>query len=47
MTPDQQAGCEGKHPFDSAAIAWRVMSKSRKARQLYRCAFCGYWHVAG
>lgn len=48
MTPsDHAAGCEGKHPYDSPQIAGAVVKKSRNAHQVYRCAFCGKFHIAG
>lgn len=48
MTPsDHAAGCEGKDQFDTWWQAHRVVKKSRNAHQVYRCAFCGKFHIAG
>jgi hypothetical protein len=41
----QAAGCDGKQPFRSYSSA--VTASSRNARNPYRCAFCGNWHVSG
>lgn len=41
--------CEGKHRFDSPALALKLAKKSRQRRdsslQAYHCQFCGGWHV--
>lgn len=40
----QAASCLGKHRFASAVLAHRA-SKRRKRRHVYRCRYCGFWHV--
>jgi hypothetical protein len=44
---ERAASCEGKDPFDSPQQAWAVLAKSKSARQVYRCRFCGKFHIAG
>ena len=41
------AGCEGKHQYDSPQKAWAVLRKSRSGRDVYRCRFCGFYHISG
>lgn len=46
MTKDQRqaATCEGKQAFETPALAHRIAR--RKKRHVYRCKFCGKWHIA-
>ncbi|SDH75131.1 hypothetical protein SAMN05421742_11186 [Roseospirillum parvum] len=40
------AECRGKARFQSPCLAWRA-ARRRPGRRLYRCRFCGGWHVGG
>lgn len=45
-----EAQCEGKPCFDSPKLAWAVMEdrqRSRGKRDVYRCEYCGRWHIGG
>lgn len=42
---DRQASCEGKTAFLSWDAARRVLPKHNGAVEIYRCRFCGTWHV--
>ena len=47
--PYYLAQCADKEKFDSVALANKVL-KTRKiasARQVYKCEFCGKWHLGG
>lgn len=37
--------CEGKQPFDAFAMASAVAKRMRGGVSVYRCRFCGKWHV--
>lgn len=37
-------GCEGKAAFSSPALAHKAAGR-RVGRQVYRCEFCGAFHV--
>ena len=39
-----QAQCEGKHRFQTATLAYA--SIRHNDMQMFRCRFCGAWHVA-
>jgi len=42
------ATCYGKEPFDSFSLAEKVASRRRKRgkpSQVYRCRFCGRFHI--
>jgi hypothetical protein len=41
------AGCAGKIPYRSAAVAYRAIRNGRalKAARAYRCEFCSCWHT--
>jgi hypothetical protein len=45
---DPASQCEGKQRFANPALAWRVLKRRslrRQARQMYRCVWCGKWHI--
>lgn len=44
----RMAGCVGKEPFESRAVAEHVARRRRtegKANQAYKCEFCRKWHI--
>lgn len=45
----RQAGCTGKAPFESRALAEKVALRRRKQgkrdNHAYKCRFCGKWHI--
>ena len=42
----QSASCTGKHPFQSAKVAHAVAKRAPfSAADVYRCSFCGFYHV--
>ena len=48
----QLSSCEGKQAYHSHADALAVVStirrrrrRRRKGLQVYRCDFCGFWHL--
>lgn len=47
MTSGEQAGCEGKHPYPTRKIALPVVRRSLYAYNVYRCQFCGKFHISG
>ena len=44
---DRAAGCIGKHRFDNPQKAHEVAEKARHRVEVYRCRFCGGWHIGG
>lgn len=42
---DMAAMCEGKQPFTSAKTAHRVAKRRKHVCEVYRCRFCGMYHL--
>ena len=45
-----QAACEGKHPFETKAVADKAHARKRHHKkdrhtQVYRCPVCRMWHI--
>lgn len=45
MEEGRLAGCEGKQPFDNKAMALAICSGLRFKANVYRCKFCGLFHI--
>lgn len=47
----RRAACEGMERFKSGRLARRIATRRRghgrtqRAREAFRCDFCGFWHV--
>lgn len=39
------SGCAGKFAYDSARLAHQIVKRRRRNESVYRCEFCGHWHV--
>jgi hypothetical protein len=37
--------CDGKHGFESRALAEKVVRRRRQPGSIYRCSLCRLWHV--
>lgn len=46
MPGGYSAQCSGKEAFATPALARRIMSRMRRPEAMvYRCSFCGLWHI--
>lgn len=41
----RESGCEGKTRFNQRRVAERVRQRQNAALHVYRCTFCGGWHL--
>lgn len=45
IDPGRVMGCDGKQRFAKPRLAHRIAKRMGGQAQVYRCSYCGGWHV--